>query len=99
MSHQAFYQSLSPIEKEYWHKLDTVFQQVNPQKPAQGIEALLKRAKAAATQENIPLAQALEEMLKGAMERTERRLRLLGQCNLNPVQPENQSARFQKPGQ
>ena len=86
MTEGVFYHSLGPLEKAYWHKLDAVFQQVQPQKPAKGIEALLKRARTAAAQANVTLEQALEEVLQGAVERTERRVRLLNQCSLNPPQ-------------
>lgn len=89
MNAKDFYQTLSPLEKEYWHKLDSVFQQVQPQKPEKGIQALLIRARQMAASENIPLEQALQCILQDATERTARRVQLLNQCALKPKRADN----------
>lgn len=86
MNSNDFYQTLNPLEKEYWHQLDSVFQQVQPQKPEKGIQALLMRARQRTVTEKIPLEQALQRMLQGARERTERRVQLLNQCALKTPQ-------------
>ncbi len=80
--YHAFYQSLSPLEQSAWHRLYAVFQCVQPQKPEKGIKTLILRARDMASQQNIALAIALESILAGATERTERRVQLLKQCRL-----------------
>ncbi|HEY8269719.1 MAG TPA: hypothetical protein VIG33_02440 [Pseudobdellovibrionaceae bacterium] len=82
MSQASFYDSLSSLEKTYWHKLSEVFQLVAAQKPEKGIETLLLRARKAAEQNGTTLAQELETVFQGAQERTLRRMELLGACQL-----------------
>ncbi len=77
-----FYQTLSELEREYWHRLDALFQQVQPQQPEKGIEALILRARRQAEAEGISLAEALAQVYAGAAERTRRRVELLSRCNL-----------------
>lgn len=88
MNPNDFYQTLSPLEKEYWHQLDSLFQQVQPQEPEKGIQALLMRARQKTVTDGIPLEQALQDILQGAKERTERRVLLLAQCALKTQQAE-----------
>ena len=78
----TFYQSLSPIEQAAWHRLDELFQLVQPQKPEKGIKTLIIRARAQAAAQNIPLETALQQMITGASERTHKRLALLQTCSL-----------------
>lgn len=82
MELKAFYQSLNPLEKIYWKKFDILFKKVSAQKPEKGIYTLIERARKIAKTEHIPLKLALEKMLEGATERTERRIALLNQCDL-----------------
>lgn len=82
MAQTRFYDSLSPIEKAYWHKLAELFQMVNPQKPEKGIEALILRARKASKQNGSDLEQELEAVFLGAQERTLRRVKLLSACQI-----------------
>lgn len=75
---------LSPLEEEYREKLLVLFARVQPQKPEKGVQALLARVRKRVREEDIPEARALEEMYRGAVERTERRVRLLESCRLKP---------------
>ena len=88
MDVQNFYASLTPLEKNYWEQLDILFQRVSAQKPEKGIQTLIIRARALAAAQNMPLSAALEETLKGATQRTERRIALLGHCALMSPSPE-----------
>ena len=85
--YHAFYQTLSPLEQSAWKRLHAIFQNVHPQKPEKGIKALILRARETARQQNIALEIALETILAGATERTERRVQLLQQCRLQAVHP------------
>lgn len=77
-----FYQSLNALEKEYWHRLYEIFQRVNPQKPEKGIRTLITRARQSALLNQVPLDIALQDVLQGAIERTNRRVELLNRCSL-----------------
>jgi|GEM_PF-2178045 len=77
-----FYQTLSPVEQIYWHKLAEVFQMVSVQKPEKGIKALLLRARVDALTSGVSLEEALKAVYQGARERTERRVALLSRCQL-----------------
>jgi hypothetical protein len=77
-----FYASLSPLESSYWQKLDALFKRVSARQPEKGIATLILRARAMAESESIPLAEALEAVLTGAVTRTERRIALLGHCSV-----------------
>jgi hypothetical protein len=81
--HAEFYQSLNTLEKEAWHHLAELFQQVSPQKPEKGIRTLILRARDDAEKQGLPLEEALKRMLAGATERTLRRAALLSQCGLS----------------
>jgi hypothetical protein len=82
MLQSDFYKTLLPIEQVYWHKLAELFQRVNPQKPEKGIQALILRARNAATENAGLLEEELERTFQAAKERTERRIQLLSQCHL-----------------
>lgn len=76
----AFYESLSSLERDYWDQFMTVFQQVDPKHPERGIQALIQRARAS----ELPLEEALTQELTAATERTTRRVALTQACNLKP---------------
>jgi hypothetical protein len=80
MNLAAFYESLSELEKYYWHKLADLFQLVSPQKPEKGIHALILRARKASNDSQAPLDGELETMFQAAKERTLRRVELLSHC-------------------
>jgi hypothetical protein len=82
VSSTAFYESLSALERTYWHKLAELFQLVNPQKPEKGIQALISRARKASAENQSSLADELETMFQAAKERTLRRVKLLSRCQL-----------------
>lgn len=82
MIQSAFYDSLSEVERDYWHQLAELFQLVTPQKPEKGIETLILRARKASAQKQTPLAHELEVVFQGAKERTLRRVELLNACSL-----------------
>lgn len=82
-----YYQSLSPLEQDYFQRFFDVFQLVQPKKPEVGIRVLIQRARDEALIQNISLEEALNRMLVGATERTLRRVALLNQCSL-PEEPE-----------
>jgi lysine/ornithine N-monooxygenase len=73
---------LTELEKCFVDKLHKVFAQVHPQKPEKGVAALLKKAREQAAQSNQSLAEILETLYQGAVERTERRIKLLSQCDI-----------------
>ena len=85
MTQSSFYDSLLPIEQEYWHRLAELFQMVSHQKPEQGIQALILRARKASAENQTALNQELETMFLGAQERTLRRVALLGGCQLKKL--------------
>lgn len=60
----------------------TLFAQVNPNKPELGCRVLIERARILAQTKNIPLESALAEIYAGAQQRTQRRVQLLKQCDL-----------------
>lgn len=82
MSSAAFYESLSALERTYWHKLAELFQLVDPQKPEKGIQALILRARKASAEKQTPLADELETMYQAAKGRTLQRVELLSRCQL-----------------
>ena len=73
---------LTPLEQVYAEKLCVLFARVDARHPEKGIETLLQRARSLSRQKSLPIGQALDEVYQGAVERTERRLLLLGQCSL-----------------
>lgn len=75
--------NLDPLEAEYRDKLLALFQRVQPRVPDKGIRTLLARARKRMADEGLPQALVLEEMYRGALERTERRVRLLERCPLS----------------
>ena len=83
---------LSNLEKRFAEKLHTVFAQVYPQKPEKGIATLLKRARAEASKTSQPLEEILETLYQGAVERTERRIKLLSQCNISGNETHHRSS-------
>jgi hypothetical protein len=82
VSSTALYESLSALERTYWHKLAELFQLVNPQKSEKGIQALILRARKASAENLSPLADELEATFQVAKERTLRRMELLSRCQL-----------------
>lgn len=82
MSSTAFYESLSELERTYWHKLAELFQLVDPKKPEKGIQALILRARKASAENQLPLADELKSIFQAAKERTLRRVELLSRCQL-----------------
>lgn len=80
MSSTTLYESLSELERTYWHKLAELFQLVEPQKPEKGIQALILRARKASAENQSPLTDELETMFQAAKERTLRRVELLNRC-------------------
>lgn len=74
--------SLTPLEEEYRLRLLDLFSRVNPQKPEKGIRPLILKARQRMETDGLSEAQALEEMYQAALERTERRIRLLSSCQL-----------------
>jgi hypothetical protein len=73
-----FWESLLPVEKNYWEQWMELFSRVHPQKPEKGIQTLILRARVLSQAQNIPLEEALSITYLGSKERTERRLMLLG---------------------
>ncbi len=83
MDPTTFYQTLNPLERDYWQAFDLLFQRVQARKPEKGIQVLLLRAREQAEQQGLPLAAVLSDTLQAATERTERRIALLSQCALS----------------
>ena len=77
------YESLSPIEQDYWHRFNDLFALVEAKQPEKGILALIQRAKVQATSKNLPLESALSAEFKAAEKRTQRRLALLQSCSID----------------
>ncbi|MEB3206707.1 MAG: hypothetical protein VKK59_05090 [Vampirovibrionales bacterium] len=62
-------------------KLFELFERVQAQKPERGVNALLRRAQNLSRLQNITLADALEAIYQGALQRTEARLALTQSCS------------------
>jgi len=75
------YDTLSPLEQTYWHRLAEVFALVNPQQPEKGLITLIQRAREEAQSSGENLEDVLERHYQGAKERTERRVATLNQCS------------------
>jgi len=60
-----FYDTLSPLEKTYWHQLAEVFALVNPRQPEKGLITMIQRARDEAEQKSENPAVILERYLKG----------------------------------
>jgi hypothetical protein len=71
---------LSELERHFRERLLVLFARVDAQQPEKGVQTLLLRAHAIASETKQPLAQVLEAVYQDALERTERRLALLNQC-------------------
>lgn len=72
-----FYDTLSPLEQTYWHRLAEVFALVNPQQPEKGLITLIQRSRDEAQGSGETIEQVLERHYQGAKERTERRMALV----------------------
>jgi hypothetical protein len=72
----------TPLEECYREKLLAVFRQVSARKPEKGVETPNLRARAMATENNLPAKEALEGIYQGAAERTACRVELLARCPL-----------------
>ncbi len=76
-----FYDTLSPLEQAYWHRLSEVFALVNPQQPEKGLITIIQRARDEAKNTEEALEHVLERHYQGAKERTKRRVYRLNQCS------------------
>ncbi len=78
---------LSPEEVSFCERLVPLFAMVDSQKPEKGMRILILRARTRLAKDQISIQTALDQEYDGARERTEARLKLLGNCSINPTSP------------